>query len=256
MDRRRTDVVMVVADSGDRIGHAICRQLADRGLPVRAHEPSRLASLATTLDQDSFVVEGERVGAVLWRVMPGAWLSAGFEPGDQSFANTETAAVWLGAMRTPAICAVNAYSATAWYGGAQWPVWRNLLRRHEVRVSPMRLGQPGATGQACWLPLSAFAMHPLPDEAVSKALAIATTECTPSASALAVCGQVLGHAASSHLQAAASALWDQGVGLARVLVDDNECVLAVDPAPACNDDDVARISHRLSEVFDAHLCAG
>lgn len=254
MGKPSRDVVVVTAND-DHTGCVLARHLAGHGLPVRTYEPTQLASLITTIDGDEFLIDRSRVGAVLWRAMPRDWLSMGFQTADQPFADNETAAVWLSGMRTTTVVAVNAFSATAWYGGGQWPVWRHLLRAHRVAVSPMQFGS--YTTQACghWLLLSGFALHALPGETAARALGITSTTAIPTNSALVVCGRMLGSEVSANAQAAAAALATDGIGLARIILDQEQRILAVDPLPACSEEDIQQISHRLAEVFHAHLLA-
>src|SRR5262245_52365733 len=207
-------------------------------------------------DSGRFVVEGASVRGILWRIVPGMHLHLGFDPADQSFADSEVAAAWLAALNAPFIHAINRYSATVWYGGANWPTWRSWLRRQGVPVSAMHLGSSLPVAGARWMPFMSDAPRDAPDSLAARAMGSATTTASPAESAVVVAGEIVHPAPSATLRSAARALARSGVALARVTVDASDRVLSVDATPDVTDDAVlARVAARLAGVLHAHLRA-
>jgi hypothetical protein len=241
--------VVVVAARNDRVAQALMDRLEARYVPVVEYEPQNLSDVEVSLDIERFLVEGKRVSGLLWRVVPAAIFSTDFESSDQPFADAETVAVWLGALHAPHIGAINRYSASVWYGGCQWPVWRNLLRENGVSVSPIHFGCPPAIERLHWIPFAFCALRSVPDPVVAKAMGIATSSATPTSTGLLVDGDVLHPNPSPNLQAAAAALSSIGIGLARITVDERERVLFVDTMPDLEQADIQRISDRLVDTL-------
>jgi len=158
----QTGVVAIVAASTDQVAGAVQERLRARHTEVLACDAGALSQLSITLDSSRFVVEGASVRGILWRIVPGMHLHLGFDQADQSFADSEVAAAWLAALNAPFIHAINRYSATVWYGGANWPTWRSWLRRQGVPVSAMHLGSSLPVAGARWMPFMSDAPRDAP----------------------------------------------------------------------------------------------
>ena len=247
-------VVAVVAANSDRLAASLVGRLRARELAVVACEPHELADRKILLDANRVEWQGAPVGAVVWRVPPGVPLSASFTAEDRAFADSETGAAWLAALSVPSVWAVNRYSAAVWYGGREWPAWQAWLRRHGVPVSSLRLGAK-ASREAHWRPFLSSDTRPAPEESAAKAMGIATATAYAASSVLVVAGEIMGSAPPSRgARAAADALTASGVVLARLSLDGDDRVLAVDTIPDFRrGDELLPVVDRLSEAIHERL---
>ncbi len=249
--------VAIIARTSDCIADALAQHLLAQGVALLRSEPHQLASVRVTLDSAGFVAEGKRLSGIVWRVSPGTPLSAEYVSVDQAFADTETAAVWLGAMHSPSVWAINRYDATAWYGGCTWPVWRALLRQCEVPVSALHLGEPPSIDRLHRVPFSTNRVCEVPSREAAIAMGIATTTSCPAIRSIAVCGTVLTPVATRTMRAAAAALDAHGVALAELTIDQGDRVMFVDDMPDIEDDAMASaIAERLTGRLYAGMRAG
>src|SRR4029077_18135790 len=131
----------------------------------------------------------------------------------------------------PTVYAVNRYPASVWYGGLRWSAWHTWLRTRGVSVSPLRLGATTADEQRQWMPFLSSSTTAIPDATAAAVLGIATSAARPATSVVAIAGELLHPAPSATMRAAAAALDASGVVLARLTLDQEDCVLSVDPTP-------------------------
>ena len=246
-------ILAIVAWPGDPVASAVSARLRELGAPFLSWVPGELADARLVVDKNAVRVDGHRVGSILWRVRPGTLLSARFAKEDQAFADAETAGAWIQALNLPSIFAVNRFSATAWYGGCGWPIWRALLGRAGVVVSPMFLGAHAHLASCAWLPFTFQSAFEMPDGSMMRLTGAASSAATEARSEYVVLGQMLSAHAPENLRAAAGTLMDAGVGLARVTLDEDNNVLLVDSAPHISEPSlVDLISERLAKAFYAH----
>ena len=97
----RDGIVVIVAAGSDDVARAVGHRLRAERREMLTYEPHELAGVRVSLSAERFLIEGNRVSSIFWRVAPVTPFSTDFEISDQSFADAETAAVWLGALHAP-----------------------------------------------------------------------------------------------------------------------------------------------------------
>lgn len=237
--------VALIAWPDDRVAGAVADQLSQQGRRWRWLMPSTLAGTRTCLDDGRLALEGEAVGAVLWRVAPEADLSVDFAPADRVFADTEARSFWLAALNLRSLRSVVRPAAELFFARSGWMVWRDVLRRRRVRLTPLRFGGAHRRAAAAWLPYGGTQLRAPPSATAAALLGAAVT---PAAEALRVAfaGRTLAGAeplappARAAVQAAVDALGEADLKLGDMLVTADGAVVAVDAFPRIDDARVVR----------------
>jgi hypothetical protein len=249
----------LVAWPDDRIAGAVADHLSKQSRAWRWLVPSTLASTRATLDDGRLRLDGEAVGAVLWRVAPEADLSIDFEPDDRVFADTEARSFWLAALNLPSVLSVIRPAAELFFARSGWMYWRNVLQRRRLRLAGLRFGGVIATeppGSKSWMPYGATALRSTPAPGSAAMLGAATTKAGGferiAFAGDELCGDDdLDGAARAQVKAAVSVLNDEGLHLGELLVANDGAVLAVDALPRIDDAaTVRRLLPSILEVLD------
>lgn len=276
-------VAVLVAPPDDPLATAVRRELAARGrttLPIAARE---LGDARLTLDSATSggqaplpSLDGEEIGAVLWRVPPDGPLTRGWSEEDRSFADAEVRSAWLAVLEHPGVFAVNRLGADLWFEGAGWAACRRRLQSSGVSLSPM--GYAGL-GRGAWIPYGARRPRSQPAGPLLRPLGAAGAGPGPSRPGMALFGRQIDRTgacgpvgsrgdltscrsgrslstAGSRRSAgpdAAAELDAAGIHLAGLSTDAEGRICRIDPLPPLSADEATRIAPEIAERMHAHL---
>lgn len=247
---------LLVGSPSDELLLATRDALTRRNIAVRAVPPHQLATLSLHLAGGQCSVDGQPLGALLWRAYPDSRLSDCFAASDRAFADAEIGAAWLAVINAPSLLAINRYDADSWFDGLGWPCLRRCLKDAGIPLSPFAYGDTsdGSEGSH-WLPyISTGPAQRPPPQAARAALGAALSAEPARTAATVVCGHLLDGAPEAAISHAARALAHRGVHIARLYADAIGRILLVDPQPAITDrNTAARAAAILADTYGPHL---
>jgi hypothetical protein len=248
------DGIIIIGNDTDRLADAVTTKLTIRGIWALQIGPGVLGDLSVSLSGDTFRVEGRRVGGVFFRAFPDTGFSLSYDLEDQPFCDAEVGATWLAAMQLDSVLAINRYDATAWFEGLIWPVWRRRLVAAAVPVSRLAIGDVAAGDGWAWYPYCTGLPEALPSLETRRVLGAALTPEPSAEESLTVDGIVAAGATTAGVLAAARALADGGLRIAKIVTDGKGRVLSVNPHPCIVEDEIlGRVTDLLVDLYYAHL---
>jgi hypothetical protein len=225
------DRVCLIGAAGDPLIERLPAALLRRGWSALVIEPARLADPRVALDAEQLWVDGERIGAIVFRAATNAPFSASFPEDDHAFCDAETRAVWLGALHLPGVASFNRLDAIAWFETEHWSVWRRVLARRGVPLARCELGYAREERARVWLPFSSSAIQADPGETVARASGAARFAEQRFASSLVACGRVVSGPRTAAVDTATLELARAGVRLAAIATGEDGRVAWVDTQP-------------------------
>lgn len=221
-----TRTALVVGDElTDHLLPPLRSGLEQAGWHVAALDAHGLSGATVAATSTGVRVDGAPVDAVVFRLSLDLLVATGFVEEDSAFAANELRALWAHVLCLPSVRTVN--DGRAGSALLRDPcAWRDRLRRHGVPVAAARFGsvEPGSW----WLQANGELSSP-PTAPVARALGALTVPATAIRSVICCAGAVQEDDRS--LGPAAELLLDAGLGLAELLVDQDDRVLAVVPDP-------------------------
>jgi hypothetical protein len=249
--------IVVVNVPEDSLANLIATKLQAQGTHVLHVTPDALGSLQTSLENDSFDVDGRPVGGILFRSSPNAFFSTGFKTEDQRFCDAEIRAAWLAALHLESVLAVNRYDAVAWFEGLDWPVWRRRLIQAGIPAAPFAVGDVASDPSYAWYPYVSHYAHSVPGAKTRKILGSALTQAVPAQVSLLVGDEIVAGKATPAVLAASELLRDAGVRIAEIVTDADERIITVNTLPMISDAQLGElVSQRIAGMYYAHLHSG
>jgi len=221
--------------------------------------PAALNDLRVRLEDGFCFVDGQRVGGLLFRCPAEAHFSRSFEESERSSADAEPRALWLAALHSKSVKAINRQDAAAWFDDSSWVVWRRRLAGAGVAVSSFAFGNEHLAGGRFWLPHYGVRLCPAPQCAVQRPLGAALTSSEPARTHLLVCGELLPDGARAQgvpasVPGAGRVLARGDISIAELTTDEEGSVLWVDTVPHIADTErVERASELIAGTYLDHL---
>jgi hypothetical protein len=248
--------LVVVAQDGDRLARRVKEIVDARGGRTRWCAPARRASLSVALTDETFTVEDDTVGAILWRVSPDMPLADDFREEDRAFAAAETAAVWIAGNCLRGTLAVNRFDAEAWYSGLRWHYWRDRLAASGVAVTDICVGDLALPSDWQWSPYTTGEPCDLPEGPARAVMACACHDAVTLVTSIAVCGDITAASPHPNVRRTAELLDAWGVGLAAIDADPGGRVHRVRVLPALEDSPLAEhVALTLGDRLYEHCAA-
>jgi len=245
--------VCIIGAAGDSLTQRLPAVLARQGWSAPAIEPERLSDLRVSIDHEHLLVEGETVGAIVFRAATNTPFSASFPDSDHAFCDAETRAIWLAAVNLPDITSFNRLDAIAWFETEHWTVWRRVLARRGVPLARCELGYAREEGSRMWLPFSAPVPQADPGESIARAGGSARFAEQRLTRSLIACGRVVSGPGGATIEAAVRELARAGVKLAEIVTDEAGDIAWVDTLPRALSDSE---SERVVELIAAEIAGG
>jgi hypothetical protein len=243
--------VVIVADAGDALAASVRSTVAGLGGSTAWYHPNDLASVEVRLTMDEFRVDRRPVRSVFWRVSPEMPLAGAFREDDRAFAAAETAAVWIAALRTRSVTAINRFDAAAWYSGLRPHYWRDRLSSAGIAVTSVRIGGDGIPENWLWIPYTTGGSAESPGQKAAALMAAAFHAPATYVTWPVVRGNVIRSAAyDSNIGRTARFLDMWGVGVAAIDADEEGRVHLVRVLPIFDD---ATTHARIASEIGRHL---
>ena len=248
--------VVIVAQADDALAASIRSTVAGLGGSIAWYHPGDLASVEVRLSTDEFRVDRRPVRSVLWRVSPEMPLADAFLEEDRAFAAAETAAVWIAALRTSTVTAINRFDAAAWYSGLRPHYWRDRLASAGIAVTPVRIGGDGIPDDWSWMPYTTGDSVDSPGQKAAALMAAAFHAPVTNVTWPVVAGRVLNAGYDVNIGRTARLLETWGVGLAAIDADDEGRVHLVRVLPFFDDGEThARVAADIGRHLHDHCAA-
>jgi len=245
----------LVAWPDDKLTGAVAEQLSRRGLRWRWLVPANLGSTSVSIAAEELYIDGERATGVLWRVQPEADFSVEFADADRVFVDSEVRSFWLAALNLPGLATASRPDAALFFSRSGWLLWRDVLGREGVSLSPLQYG--GSEGAGAWLPYCTSRLRPPPPPAVRPLLGSAVARATAAVPVLfargVLCGsEPMSPAAQANVEHGVGVLESAGLAFGEVLADPNGSILAIDAFPQVDDlATIARLASPLADLISA-----
>jgi hypothetical protein len=222
-----TKSALVVGDElADHLVPPLRSELEAAGWQVRLLDATGLADASVSATVTGVWVDGVALDAVVFRLSLDLLVAPAFTEEDRSFAMNELRALWTHVLCLPAVRKINnGYAMSLLLRDPC--AWRDLLHDEGIPVVPAQFGSVGP--QSWWLRSSGELSQP-PCALVAQTLGAVSVHATAIRSVLCCGGCVQGD--DEALRPAAVRLCDAGLGLAELLVDEQDRVLTVSPEPA------------------------
>lgn len=248
--------ILVISYPDDKLSRSVTRLLHAQGIQVLNTIPDTLGSRRISLQGDLLRIDGLPIGGVLFRVSPQSKFSDDFETFDQPFCDAEIRAILLAALNLDSILAINKYDATAWFEGLGWSTWRRALINSGIPVSELMFGDSPSKHLSVWYPYTGWEAKPVPGYHSKRILGSALTERGSLHNTLVLGKDIIAGKQVPSLIATVELLADMGISIADIVTDPSEKILTVNTIPLISDVFIEDVSHRIMEMFHAHLNAG
>lgn len=224
-----TSTALVVGDEfTDHLLPPLRADLEEAGWQVSLLNSLALVDAEVTATATEVWVKGVRIDAIAFRLSLDLLVAPTFVEDDRSFVINELRALWAHILCLPSVRAVNdGYALSALLRDPC--AWRDMLANHDVAVAPARFA---SVEPHSWTLQASGELAPAPTALVAQTLGTLTVQATAIRSVICCAGQVQDD--NEPLRAAAKHLCDAGLGLAELLVDQDNRVLAIVPDPAIN----------------------
>lgn len=246
--------IVVVAHPGDCLADAVISHFQSTATPVVKLEPAVLADQVVELQADTFILNDQVIGGILFRCIPNEFFSENFATEEQHFANTELQALWLAAIHLNSVCSVNRLDPVAWFSDSNWMIWYERLMNANIPVAPFVFGSippKRSSGSFFWQPHRAVNVRPAPEPIMQRVIGATLTSSLPAQRYLFIGNKVLTDQVPTVVATTQRFLIEKGVILAEIILDQDERVLSINTLPLVNSP--AKVATLLVEIFHDHL---
>ena len=248
-------VAIVIDQRTDQLGKLVVESLRKRKQRTYWISSENLASCRLNVKSTGATCDGQLIGAVLFHCRPGANFGSNFEESDREFSSNEARAVWLSILQIPSVLAVNRLDAEIWYSSAEWAVWRRRLQLAGVPLSDISVGDSEPTPGWSWLPWGGGKYLNAPGPSVRRTFAPALTAGDGFYNSLWCCGQIISGPGGKHIETASEIMASYGMQLGSILTNKKGQVVSCTTSCLIPDFLAPVVTHRITEVINAHLCS-
>ena len=218
--------LLVGDEVADHLLPPLRTELEAAGWKVSLVDASGLADASVSATTSGVWVDGVALDAVLFRLSLDLLFAPAFAEEDRSFVMNELRALWTHVLCLPNVRKINHGFAMSALLRDPW-AWRDVLRSQGIAVVPAQFGS--VAPRSWWLRPDGELTQP-PNALVAQTLGALSLRATAIRSVL-CCGGCL-RDDDAAFRPAAACLSAAGLGLAELLVDERDRVLAVSPEPA------------------------
>jgi hypothetical protein len=248
---------LIIANQEDTLSNEVIKKFQKHRTSFIHVVPDKVGDLAICLKHGQCLINNSPVDGIFYRASLDSSFCGSFVAEDQNYCSAEIRATLLAAMHTESIMSINLYDATAWFEGGNWLVWRRILIKEGMKLSPYAFGDIQRNEQGYWHPYASWSIRGLPGNTTMQVMGSAMAINDQSRSSIIVCGKVIdGKELPSVLQSA-QILEKQGIRIAQLMTDSEERIVAVNTQPIFLDSESAqKAAELIVEAYDYNLHSG
>jgi hypothetical protein len=149
---------------------------------------------------------------------------------------------------------INQYNATAWFESGNWLVWRQILRKEGMKISPYAFGDIQMNKSGYWHPYTSWSIRESPGIITLQVLGGAMALNNQSRSNIVVCGEIIDGKKLPSVLESAQILEKHGIRIAQITTDSEEGIAAVNTQPIFLDNDSAqKAAELITNAYEQNL---
>lgn len=226
-----TKCCLIIANREDTLSNEVIKKFQKQGTPFIRVIPDEVGDLEICLKQGQCYINDRLVDAIFYRASLDSSFCRNFVTEDQSYCSAEIRATLLAAMHAESIMSINQYNATTWFEGSNWLVWRHILSKEGMNMSPYAFGDIQMNKPGYWHPYTSWSIRESRGMTILQVLGAARALNNQLRSNIIVCGEIIEGKNLDSVLESVQVLEKYGIKIAQIMTDSEERIAAVNTLP-------------------------